>query len=123
VRNSGRVIIFREIWIMWSPISIENLKNLVLKGELKLKDSQLNFWDLIKIEPEKWKEKEYGEEGGGFWVVAVFGREVIWYNDIEEGFNISSYKTYGEIEEYWCNQSDLNQSVIGLMERLKANRF
>ena len=106
----------------WTPITIENLKNLILKGELELNDNQLNFWDLIKIKPEKWKEKEYGTEGGGFWVVAIFGREIIYYNDIEEGFNISTYKKYGEIDEYWCNQSDLNWTIIGLMDRIKAHR-
>ena len=107
---------------MWAPISIGDLRNLILKGELELNDEQSNFWDLIKIEPEKWKENEYGTEGGGFWVVAIFGKEVIWYNDIEEGFNISMYKNYGEIEEYSCNQSELNWSVVGLMDRIKANR-
>jgi hypothetical protein len=108
---------------MWKPISLPDLKNLLLKGELELNDEQLNFWDLIKIDPEKWNEKDYGTEGDGFWVVAIFGRQVIWYNDIEDGFNISEYKTYGQIEEYECNQVELNWSVIGLMERIKANRY
>ena len=107
---------------MWKPISIERLRNLILEGELQLNDQQSNFWDIIKIEPEKWKEKKYGTEGGGFWVVAIFGREVIYFNDIEDGFNISTYKNYGEIEEYRCNQSGLNWSVVGLFDRIKENR-
>lgn len=69
---------------------------------------------MIRIEPEKWEEKEYGEEGGGFWVVGICGRRVIWYNDIEEGFNISTYHTYGQIDEYRCNQYELNEEVIQL---------
>lgn len=106
---------------MWAPISIGDLRNLILQGELELNDEQSNFWDLIKIEPEKWKEKKYGTEGGGFWVVAIFGKQVIWYNDIEEGFNTSTYKNYGEIEEYWCSQSELNYSVVILMNRIKGD--
>lgn len=107
---------------MWKPILLLDLKHLILKGELEMSDEQLNFWDLIKIEPEKWEEKEYGTEGSGFWVVAIFGRQVIWYNDIEDGFNISGYKKYARIEEYQCNQLELNGSVIGLMDKIKANR-
>jgi hypothetical protein len=106
---------------MWKPISLENLNTLILKGELELNDQQLDFWNLIKIEPEKWEEREYGIEGGGFWVVAIFGKEIIYYNDIEEGFNISSYKTYGRIDEYKCSQVDLNWSVKAVMERMKLN--
>lgn len=106
---------------MWKPISLNELEINILKGELELKGELLNFWNLIKIEPQKWQEKEYGEEGGGFWVVAIFGNEVIYYNDIEEGFNISHYETYGHIKEYWCNQSELNWTIIGLYERIRTN--
>jgi len=108
---------------MWEPISLEDLRNLILSGELDLNNEQKNFWDIIKIEPEKWQEKEYGNDGNGFWVVGLLGREVIWYNDIEEGFNVSKYIKYGEIEDYACSQVELNWSVIGLMERIKRMRF
>lgn len=108
---------------MWKPITIENLANEILSGELDMTDEQRNFWDMIKITPTKWTEKEYGTEGGGFWVVAIFGNEVIWYNDIEEGFNISKYDNYGSIIDYQCSQSELNWVVIGLMERIRANRY
>lgn len=107
---------------MWKPISFIDLENLILKGKFELTDEQLNFWDLIKIQPEKWMEKDYGDEGGGFWVVAIFGRQVIWYNDIEGGFNTSSYKKYGQINEYKCSQVDLNWCVVGLLDTLKYNR-
>lgn len=104
---------------MWKPISLTNLKDLVLSAELDLTAEQLSFWDLIKIEPEKWTEMRYGSAGGGFWVVAIFGREVIWYNDIEDGFNISKYTRYGCIDQYVSNQSGLNTIVIGLMARIR----
>ena len=109
---------FRFHWIF---IILNELEINILKCELELKGELLNFWNLIKIEPQKWQEKEYGEEGGGFWVVAIFGNEVIYYNDIEEGFNVSPYEIYGHIKEYWCNQSELNWTIIGLYERIKTN--
>ncbi|ASZ14769.1 hypothetical protein CK934_02150 [Chitinophaga sp. MD30] len=78
-----------------------------------------NFWLTIKIDPAKWEEEEYGAEGNGFWVVALIGNRVIWYNDIEEGFNISTYKKYGTIAEYWCNQDKLYIAINSLWNAIK----
>ncbi len=104
---------------MWTPITLNKLEEYILRGELELEGELLNFWNLIKTTPQKWQESEYGEEGGGFWVVAIFGKEVIYYNDIEEGFNISPYENFCHIKEYWCNQSELNWTIRGLYERIK----
>lgn len=49
-----------------------------------------------------------------------FGAEVIYYNDIEDGFNISEYEAYGQIKEYWCNQDELDWVIIKLYERIKG---
>ena len=106
---------------MWEPITLNKLEEWILRGESELQGELLNFWNLIKITPQKWHEKEYGKEGGGFWVVAIFGNQIIYYNDIEEGFNISSYDTFGHIKEYWCNQSELNWIIIELYKRIKPN--
>ncbi len=103
----------------WSPISEGELYDIIMEGENKLTGELWNFWQLIKIPPMKWTEKDYGEEGGGFWSVAICGRKVIWYNDIEDGFNISDYKNYGEIENYCCNQDELNWAVIRLFDLIK----
>ena len=76
---------------MWKPITLNSLTEFMSIEESKLKGELLNFWNLIKIEPQKWQEEKYGKEGGGFWVIAILGNEIIYYNDIEEGFNISTY--------------------------------
>ena len=99
---------------MWTPISKTQLQDQILKTEPLLKSNLRTFWRLIKIEPEKWAEPTYGQEGGGFWVVAICGRRIIWYNDIEEGFNISTYSGYGYIDEYWCDQYALDEVVMQL---------
>ncbi len=101
---------------MWQPISLADLYAEIYKTETLLHGNLWNFWSHIKIEPEKWQEPKYGNEGGGFWVVAVCGKWVIWFNDIEDGFNISSHSTYGTIDEYWCNQDQLNWAVSRLHE-------
>jgi hypothetical protein len=49
----------------------------------------------------------------------AYGRTVIWYNDIEEGFNRSRYTAYGSIDDYWCNQDELELTVQYLMSALE----
>ncbi|SKC88871.1 hypothetical protein [Ohtaekwangia koreensis] len=100
----------------WTPITIEKVYDFIFQAESELDGELLNFWDLIKINPEKWIEENYGKEGNGFWVVGLIGRNVIWYNDIEEGFNISNYKTYGTIDEYFCNQDELTSAIERLFQ-------
>lgn len=103
----------------WKPISLTKLYDKIQQTETDLNGELWNFWQIIKIDPTKWEEKQYGELGSGFWVVAICGTKVIWYNDIEEGFNISDYKTFGEIEGYYCNQDELNWAVIRLFDLIK----
>lgn len=107
---------------MWTPISIDELDTRIIRGELKLSGQILSFWNLIKIKPSKWQETEYGDEGGGFWVVAILGNAVVYYNDIEEGFNVSTYQTYGHISEYWCEQSELDWIVKLLYRRINDEK-
>ena len=85
-------------------------------------DGTRRLWDAIRVEPEKWQQHPYGDAGGGFWVVALIGRTVIWYNDIEEGFNRSVYSEYGVIHDYWCNQDELNVTLEYLANALVSGR-
>lgn len=103
----------------WKPISLKELYVEIQKTEWQLDGELSNFWELIRIEPQKWKENTFGNQGDGFWVVAICGSKIIWYNDIEDGFNIADYKVYGEINEYYCNQDELKWSVIRLYDLIK----
>ena len=96
----------------WRAISEGEIWDMINRAWDKMSLPQRRVWELIKIDPAKWQEDSYGAMGGGFWVVAIYGSTVIWYNDIEHGFNHSSWTTPGKIDEYWCNQSPLHE-VIG----------
>jgi hypothetical protein len=103
----------------WAPISEVDLWDLVIKAEARMSPQLSRLWQAIKITPQKWSEQSFGKAGDGFWVVALVGKNVIWYNDIEEGFNRSSYRHLGEIAEYFCNQDELEvavQDVLTLIE-------
>ncbi len=104
---------------IWEPITLSKLYDEIYKTETDLNGELWNFWQLIKIDPVKWEEKNYGKEGDGFWVVAICGTKVIWYNDIEDGFNISNYTIYGHIAEYSCEQDEISWSVTKLFNLIK----
>ena len=97
--------------VEWHPITAEALASRVKQGLARMSERERSLWEAIRIEPEKWKQDPYGNNGDGFWVLAVIGRSVIWYNDIEDGFNRSCYSTYGRIDDYWCNQDELEVTV------------
>jgi hypothetical protein len=99
---------------MWEPLSEQSLIDMVEEAELFMTSGCQRFWNHIKINHQKWRLSPEGDLGGGFWVVALIGNTCIYYNDIEDGFNISSYTTFGQIGNYYCNQSDLLQCVASL---------
>ncbi len=73
------------------------------------------LWEVIRVSPQKWTQDPWGREGGGFWVVAVLGNLAVWYNDIEDGFNYSTHRDFKEIEDYWCNQDELEHTLYALL--------
>jgi hypothetical protein len=105
--------------VNWKPISKAALLARIEQGQARMSPAGLRLWEAIRIEPEKWQQHPYGDQGAGFWVVALVGRTVVWYNDIEEGFNRSRYSTYGTIDDYWCNQDELELTLQYLLNALE----
>jgi len=106
--------------VEWAPIAERDLRRRIAQGVARMSPACRRLWNAIRIEPEKWLLHPYGDEGGGFWVVAVIGRNVIWYNDLEEGFNRSRYRIYGEIGDFWRNQDELDVTMGWLMTALET---
>ncbi len=103
----------------WQPISEAQIWDEVNNSYERMSLPQRRLWEVIKIEPVKWAQSPYGDEGDGFWVVAIFGQTVIWYNDIEEGFNRSSYLISGRINEYFCNQDYLEWTIQYVIDEIR----
>lgn len=103
----------------WQPITESQIRERILQAEARMNPQQSRLWSMIKILPQKWQQTPHGTEGHGFWVVAILGVLVLWFNDIEDGFNVSRYKNHGEIEEYWCNQDELEWAVQSLLNLIQ----
>ena len=108
--------------IEWEPIPEKALLKRLGQGCARMPEVNRRLWESIRISPEKWEQHPYGDAGGGFWVVALVGRTVIWYNDLEDGFNRSVYSRYGLIDDYWCNQDELDVTVQYLANALAGGK-
>ena len=105
----------------WRAIAEQGIQNLIEAAVAQMTKEQRCLFNLIRVDPMKWSLEKWGDAGGGFWVVAVLGNEVIWYNDIEEGFNCSTYSIYGTIDDYRCNQDELESVIARLIYELKIH--
>ncbi len=93
----------------WQPMSLADLHALLCHELAQCSDEERQFFARVSIEPAKWGLAPRGNEGGGFWAVAVHQDRVLWWNDLEDGFNVSRFDVLGQIPrgEYWCNQDEL----------------
>jgi hypothetical protein len=107
----------------WQPISRQELDTLIRDGLEFADDAILDAWGAMRIEPQKWQCSPWGDDGGGFWAVAIRDGNVVWYNDIEDGFNTSPFERQGVIDEYWCNQGDFSDYLVTLPEAQAAEHW
>ncbi len=105
---------------MWNPIPRDELLEKIRSGLETADEPVRAAWEDMRIDPEKWQCPPWGNEGGGFWAVAVKGGEVVWYNDIEDGFNVSPFGTRGIIDEYRCEQTAFSEFLGSLPEAAAA---
>ena len=96
---------------MWRPIELLDLYDRINRGDAAMDHPARRLWNAIRVEPQKWQLHHWGDMGGGFWVVGVIGCHAVYFNDIEDGFNISRYNAVGTLLEYCCNQDELNHAV------------
>lgn len=98
-------------------IAREELDELIARDLAACSKDQRAIYTRTAITPEKWSQSPWGVEGGGFWVIAISGDKAVWYNDIEDGFNVSRFVTNGRIpdDEYWCNQYEVGLAVLYLV--------
>lgn len=108
---------------MWTPITEDELREQIAGGEKAMDAALLPMWRAIRVTPAKWQQHPWGDQGGGFGIVAIFGEYVLWFNDIEWGFNLSRYSEFGTIDEYCCNQDELQHSVSQIQQLTQNGTF
>lgn len=105
---------------MGTPLSRESLDAMIVEALAEADDDVRAAWEQIRVEPVRWRCTPWGDATGGFWVVAVNGREVTWYNEVEEGFNTTPFSESGTIDAYHCDQTGFSDYLRTLPEAVAA---
>lgn len=75
------------------------------------------LWNLIAIEPVRWRCDQY-EEAEDPWVIAVMGERCIYYNEVEEGWGWGGFSSWGVISAYHWEQYEIPQVVVRTLHAL-----
>lgn len=101
--------------IDWKPATTAEVKQ-ILEQDLAACDSeQKAVFDRYAVEPYTAPIIRYGQLESVI-VVARRNDEVIYWEDVEEGFNVSSVDESGTILEHWCNQDQLPYALNAWVE-------
>lgn len=92
------------------PASIEEVKSIVETDLANCDREQLAIFRRYAVEPYVADILRYGKMETVI-VVARKGREVIYWEDVEEGFNLSPTSEDGHILDHSCNQDELRYAL------------
>jgi hypothetical protein len=107
----------------WKSASIEDVKQIVQDDLAECDGEQVAAFNRYAVKPYVAPILRYGEMESAV-VVARKDNEVIYWEDVEEGFNISPVAADGRILEHWCNQDTLNIALNSWIEgRTRPGRF
>jgi predicted esterase YcpF (UPF0227 family) len=94
----------------WEPISAAELEDLLSQQLTDCEPELVAVFETYKVAPFRAPIDRYGREESVF-VVARKGDEVLYFEDVEDGFNFSPISPHGKILEHWCNQDELKHAL------------
>ncbi|WP_221797808.1 hypothetical protein [Oceanobacter mangrovi] len=101
----------------WTPINESGLMARISEAIAQLTPETSRFWQLVKIPTaEIWQQHPWADEGCGFWVVAIFGRYCIYFNDVTQGFAVSPFRQWGNIDQFDHTPHNLSELLRSLSE-------
>ena len=94
----------------WQPIALDELAHLVQRQLAECEPAQREAFRQLQIPPRAMPIVRGGKVESVF-AVAERGNEVLYYEDVEEGFNISSLDTSGAVAKPGYEQWDLKHAL------------
>lgn len=94
----------------WKPATIDQVREIVESDLSNCDAEQHAAFRKYRVDPCYGKIVRYGHPS----LVVIVARkehEVIYWEDVEEGFNVSPVGGDGEILEHWCNQDELGLAL------------
>jgi NADPH-dependent 7-cyano-7-deazaguanine reductase QueF-like protein len=90
----------------WKPATIEEVQQIVERDLANCSREQVTLFEKYRVQPRLAPIVRSGNRESVV-VVAQRGEEVIYWEDVEEGFEVSSVDSSGKILDPGCNQNDL----------------
>jgi hypothetical protein len=105
----------------WKPATLEAVKKVIQADLASCDDQQLAVYGQYAVDPYLAPIRRYGKMESVV-VLARKGDEVIYWDDIEEGFNLSPAAPDGRILEHWCNQDALSLALNGWLDGREGSK-
>jgi len=105
----------------WCPITAEELQSLIDEQLRECTDAEREIFERYRVLLRPTPLERFGKPDSVF-VVARRGNEVMYYEDIEEGFNLSPLTADGRIAQRWCNQDELTHALFRWQNRPEETR-
>lgn len=90
----------------WRPATVDEVNDIVARDLDACDAQQLAAFKKYRVEPFSAPIMRYGTLETVV-VVAQNGDQVIYWEDVEDGFNVSPISPDGRILEHWCNDDEL----------------
>ncbi|MBK8167850.1 MAG: hypothetical protein IPK64_18040 [bacterium] len=91
---------------VFEPATQQEVEAIVAEGLELCVPQLIETWNTFRIPMRRAPISRYGEMGS-VWIVAQRGQEVMYWEDIEKGFNFSPVGDGGEVLQHYCNQDGL----------------
>lgn len=92
---------------MWQPISLAALQELVAKELQRCSQKQKEAFARFRVPFYQVPIHRFGNHES-VWVVAKLPSGLLYYEDVEEGFELGVLDEDGELQDHGCNQYDLS---------------
>lgn len=106
----------------WRPIEREELEQIIREDLAACTPEQQAVFERYRVPLRKAPIERYGKLEYVF-IVAQRGNEVMYFEDIDEGFNFSPIDAEGKILQHWCNQDELTHALWHWMGRPQEDRL
>lgn len=99
----------------WIPVTVADVKEMVQRDLAACDLEQKSAFLRYRVEPYAAPIIRYGRRETVI-VVARRNNEVVYWEDVEEGFNVSPIDKNGTVIEHWCNQDQLGHALNAWIE-------
>ena len=99
----------------WRPATVEDVDEIVAQDLAACDPEQLAVFNKYRVKAFAAPLERYGQLESVV-VVARKGDEVIYYEDVEDGFQVSPISPEGQLLEHWCNDDELRFALNAWIE-------